>query len=90
VWTTERKNQFKRQYKHLHSDIQKRVNEALVILAEEQNPAKPELHKTGNIKCLHVCPVGRQYRILYDVDFTKREIALIRVGTHDDVYNCFS
>jgi addiction module RelE/StbE family toxin len=86
VWAIERKNQFKRQYKHLHSEIQKRVNDALDALAAEQNPAKPELHKAGNIKCLHAYPVGRQYRILYDVDFKKREIVLIRVGTHDDVY----
>jgi len=87
MWTFERKNQFKRQYKHLHSEIQKRVNDTLGILAVEQNPAKPEFHKMGNIKCLHAYPVGRQYRILYDVNFQKREIVLIRVSTHADVYD---
>jgi addiction module RelE/StbE family toxin len=86
VWTFERKNQFKQQCKHLHSEIQKRVNETLIALAAEQNPAKPEFHKTGRIKCLYACPVGKQYRILYDVDFKKGEIVLIRIGTHDDVY----
>lgn len=86
MWAFVRKTQFKRQYKHLHLEIQRRVNDAMVILAGERNPAKPEFHKTGKIKCLHAYPIGRQYRILYDVDFKQYEIVLIRVGTHDDVY----
>jgi mRNA-degrading endonuclease RelE of RelBE toxin-antitoxin system len=48
MWAVDRKNQFKRQYKHLHPEIQKRVDNALTILVNEQNPAKPEYHKVGN------------------------------------------
>lgn len=87
MWTVDRKNQFKRQYKHLHSEVQKRVDDILNLLIEEQNPAKSEFHKTGKIKCLHAYPIGQQYRILYDVNFKTKEIVLIRVGTHSDVYD---
>lgn len=68
MWNIDQeRNQFKRDYKHLSSDLQKKSIEAIRDLAAIHDPRKLGEHKTGPLSCLHTYDIGRQYRILYDV-----------------------
>lgn len=76
-------NQFKRDYKHLSSDLKKKTSDGITDLEVSQNPRKLGEHKTGPLSCLHTYEIGRQYRILYDVVNEEHLIVLLRVGLHN-------
>jgi len=76
------RNQFKRDYKHLSPDLQKKTDDAIMDLATSQDPRKKGSHKTGPLNCLHTYELGKQFRILYDVQFEQKLLILLRVGTH--------
>ena len=83
MWNIDQEsNQFKRDYKHLSSDLQKKIMEAIHDLVASRDPRKLGEHKTGPLSCLHTYEIGRQYRILYDVVNEERVIVLLRVGLH--------
>lgn len=83
MWNIDQEsNQFKRDYKHLSSELQKKMTDAIRDLAASQDPRKLGEHKTGPLSCLHAYEIGRQYRMLYDVMNEEHVIVLLRVGPH--------
>lgn len=88
MWIPDREdNHFLKNYKKLSSILQQRTDEKIIELCYSEDPRKLGDHKTGRVKCLHACKLGRQYRILYDVIFKENTIKFLRVGTHDVVYD---
>ncbi|MGI0007904.1 MAG: type II toxin-antitoxin system RelE family toxin [Nitrosotalea sp.] len=79
----EESNKFKRDYKHLSSDLQKKTRDAIRDLAASPDPRQLGDHKTGPLDCLHAYKLGRKYRILYDVCNEQHVVVLLRVGLHD-------
>jgi len=76
-----RNNRFKRDYKKLSFEIQKRTEEKLIILS--QNLAHPSLRikkikKTTNI---FEASITKNYRFLFEIN--KNEYILHRIGTHN-------
>ena len=73
---------FKRNYKKLSSEIKDRANNALEGLSKAEDPRTLGEVKYGKWKGAYGFDVGRQYRILYAVDFKTKSIILLNVGTH--------
>ena len=81
-WSFETTNTFKRNYKKLSSEIKDRVNKALEDLSNTEDPRTLGEAKYGKWKGAYGYDIGRQYRILYGVDFKTRSIILLSVGLH--------
>lgn len=84
MWSFSRKGKFKTQYKKLPQQIQKKVDESLIALAESSNPRllgtfKPSLG-------VWAFELNDSYRMLYDVRDSENLIELFRVGDHKEVY----
>jgi mRNA-degrading endonuclease RelE of RelBE toxin-antitoxin system len=78
------RNQFKRDYKHLSSDLQKKTDDAIMELASSQDPRKKGSHKKGPpLYCLHTYELGNKYRLLYDTKIEQNLLVFLRVGTHE-------
>ncbi len=86
VWTahfTRSANKFTQD----HPDLKKRF--AKVLLDLEQDPFQPylRLHPLkGELKGLHAISLTHSYRITLTLKITEKEIILIDVGSHDEVY----
>jgi mRNA-degrading endonuclease RelE of RelBE toxin-antitoxin system len=74
-------NAFKRTYKNLDPQVQRRIDEGLRQLAHR--PRESGRHKYGNLNCIYSYDIGNQYRILYAiVNNEEQEVVLMNVGTH--------
>ncbi len=70
-----------------HPDLISQYKKTLKIL--EINPHHPSLrlHQLrGKLKNLHAVSINISYRITLEFYFTDKEIVLVNVGRHDDVY----
>jgi proteic killer suppression protein len=70
-----------------HPDLISQYKKTLKIL--EINPHHPSLrlHQlSGRLKNLHAVSINIFYRITLEFYFTDKEIVLVNVGRHDDVY----
>ncbi|MDE1765678.1 MAG: type II toxin-antitoxin system RelE/ParE family toxin [Thaumarchaeota archaeon] len=86
MWKFEIDHTFKSRFKNLSPELQKRVKDALLELANVDNPGllgvyKPHLY--GGSFSYHV---GRNYRIIYRDIHPKHVIELIHVGDHKQSY----
>jgi len=84
VWGFDVKAKFKRQYKSLDSQTQKRVDKIVGDLRHSENPAllgeyKPDMR-------VFAFDMGRKYRIIYSVDWSNNTIELLRVCDHKSAY----
>ena len=71
-----------------HPDLILQYEKTLKIL--EVNPYHPslKLHKlTGNLKNLHSISINISYRITLELYIIDKEIILVNVGHHNDVYS---
>ena len=82
-WTLFAKNSFKRQYKKIGTERQKRVNDALKELANSTDPTKLEICKKS--MQVYSYELGNHDRIIYSSD-PNEGIELIRVCDHKSVY----
>jgi len=73
---------FKRNYKKLGPELKEHVNNALTELSNAEDPRTLGEAKYGKWKGAYSYDIGRQYRILYAVDFKTRSVILLNVGTH--------
>ena len=83
-WNTQRKNIFKKQYKHLDSQIKERINQAIQELKNFENPSDLGVYKPD--MQIFAYDVGK-YRIIYNVDYEHNKIIFHRVCDHKSVYN---
>lgn len=85
---------FRKSYKKFtkgNSPLQKKIDAALRILAENPRSSGLQTHKlSGNLLGFYACSCGYDCRIVFSVEEnqTTREksILLIDVGTHEEVY----
>lgn len=80
MWHIHLSNRFRKDYKNLRVDLQKRVEEIIKQLRVMEDPTA--VHKTARYNCLNSYEIGRQYRILYDIDYKNGAIRFLRVGIH--------
>lgn len=81
-WEAETTNTFRRSYRNLNSEIRNRVDEAIVLLLNCENPRKCGLRKIGRWTGAYSYEIGRQFRILYVVRFEDRTVVFLDVGLH--------
>lgn len=82
-WTLLVKNPFRKQYKKRGAKRQKRVNEALIELANSKDPTKLGIYKRS--MQVYSYELGNHDRIIYNFD-PKLGIELIRVCDHKSAY----
>lgn len=82
-WTLVLTPIFKRGYKNLSNDIQRRVDQALRELAESEDPRLLGVRKIGKWKGVLTYEIGRRYRIFYSVVFDQKTIHVLHVGGHE-------
>ena len=70
-----------------HPDLEVMYSKALRLL--EANPHHPSLRLhplKGNLEGLHSVSINMSFRITLEMIITDKEIILINVGSHDEVY----
>ena len=73
---------FQRGYGKLGKPLQKKVDEAIENLLSVEEPSALGHGLHGRWKGALSYEIGRQYRIIYMVDFKEKSIAFLAVGTH--------
>lgn len=84
MWNFERTAKYRKQYKALDSQLQNKVKEALIELANSENPRKSGEYKSS-LK-VYAYDLDKSNRILYDARFNDNIIELYRVGDHKQTY----
>ncbi|MFQ6075031.1 MAG: type II toxin-antitoxin system RelE/ParE family toxin [Candidatus Bathyarchaeia archaeon] len=77
---------FKRRYKNKSSSLQIKVDEAIRLLTESEDPNSLGRPKRGKYKDCYGYDLTDEYRIIFRTDETKHELHLLRVCTHRQVY----
>jgi mRNA-degrading endonuclease YafQ of YafQ-DinJ toxin-antitoxin module len=70
-----------------HPDLKARYRKTLEMLG--QDPFHPSLRLRplkGHLAGLHSAPLSLQYRITLELEIREREIVLVSIGSHDEVY----
>ena len=86
MWRIERTGLFVRSYRKLPSQLQSRVDEAILHLAKSENPADAGIPKKGRFRGYLAYELGRSYRLIYKVIDRQKIILLVVVGDHKSVY----
>ena len=70
-----------------HPELKEQYRKTLLLLA--QNPLHPSLRLhplKGKLAALHSVSINISYRITLEMIITEKEIILVNVGNHDEVY----
>ena len=70
-----------------HPELKEQYRKTLLLLA--QNPFHPSLRLhplKGKLSALHSVSINLSYRITLEMIITEKEIILINIGSHDEVY----
>lgn len=70
-----------------HPELKEQYRKTLLLLA--QNPHHPSLRLhalKGKLAELHSVSINLSYRITLEMIITEKEIILVNVGSHDEVY----
>jgi len=76
-----------RRFLKRHPDLLDRYHKTLAIM--EQDPFHPSLRLhalEGRLSGLHTVSISLQYRITLELELREREIILVSVGSHGQVY----
>ena len=74
---------FRRDYKNLGVQDQRRVNEAIRDIIDSDDPTHLGRPKYGKWKGAYGYNVGRAIRILYSVDWNAKTVTFLRCGPHE-------
>jgi len=88
-WKVVLTNVFKRRYKKKSADLQNKVDEAIKKLVNSDDPRMLGGKKYGVLKTPNPCygyELDFRNRLLYAVDMIRKEIHLLRVCSHKEVY----
>lgn len=86
VWTA-RFTRTARKFTQAHPDLRQRLAQVLRDL--ENDPLQPHLRLhplKGKMQGLHAVSVTYSYRISLTLKVTEKEIILLDIGSHDEVY----
>jgi mRNA-degrading endonuclease YafQ of YafQ-DinJ toxin-antitoxin module len=84
---TEHYEKIERRFLKAHPDLGERYRKTLTLL--EQDPFHPSmrLHPLqGRLAGLHAVSINLQYRITLELELREREIILVGIGSHGEVY----
>jgi mRNA-degrading endonuclease YafQ of YafQ-DinJ toxin-antitoxin module len=84
---TESYEKIEKRFLKRHPDLIDRYGKTLALL--EQDPFHPSLRLhglEGRLAGLHSVSITLQYRITLELELRDREIILVNVGSHDEVY----
>ena len=76
-----------RRFAKQHPELKEQYRTTLLLLA--QNPYHPPLRLhplKGKLEALHSISINLSYRITLEMIITEKEIVLVNVGSHDEVY----
>jgi addiction module RelE/StbE family toxin len=76
-----------KKFLHKHPEIHSQYRKTLELL--ELNPRHPSLrlHElTGRLRGLSSVSINMSYRIVLEIEIKDKEIILINIGSHDQVY----
>ena len=70
-----------------HPNLKERYRKTLALLANDPFHPSLRLHPLkGRLAGLHSASISMQYRITLEIEIREREILLVNVGSHDEVY----
>ena len=84
---TESYEKIERRFLKRHPDLRERYYKALALL--EQDPFHPSLRLhalAGRLAGLHAVAITLQYRITLELELREREVILVNLGSHGEVY----
>jgi len=73
---------FKSAYKKLGGDMRRRVDDAIESLLISRDPRKEGHMLHGEWEGCYSFEIGLKYRLIYRVNFKRKEIEFLAVGTH--------
>ncbi len=86
VWTSHFTRTVEK-FKKRHPELKKKLAQVLRDL--EKDPFQPHLHYHhlgGKLKGIQAVSINDKYRVSLTVVITEKEIVLLDVGSHDEVY----
>lgn len=84
---TENYEKIERRFLRLHPDLMERYHRTLALLEDDPFTPSLRLHALqGPLEGLHAVSINLQYRITLELELREREIILIHVGSHGEVY----
>ena len=81
-----RSDRFKERYKSKTQKMQTKVDDAIKLLCGSKDPRTHGRAKYGSLEGAYGHDLDFRNRILFSVDFVKREIYFLRVCSHKEVY----
>jgi len=70
-----------------HPDLKARYRKTLEMLGQDPFHPSLRLHPLkGHLAGLHSAALSLQYRITLELEIREREIVLVSIGSHDEVY----
>lgn len=81
-WSPEYTPTFRRDYKNLGSEIQRRVDEAIKEILKADDPRKLGRAKYGRWRGGFGYDLGRANRVIYYVDSKRKTVIFLRCGPH--------
>jgi mRNA-degrading endonuclease YafQ of YafQ-DinJ toxin-antitoxin module len=76
-----------RKFVRKHPELKQRVDQVITDLHED--PFQPHLHLhqlCGNLRDFHAVRIDYSRRIVLTLQVDEREITLVAIGSHDEVY----
>jgi mRNA-degrading endonuclease YafQ of YafQ-DinJ toxin-antitoxin module len=85
--TTQHFERRARKFLRKHPELHQALRNTLDDLSRDPFQPKLELHPlSGDLASVHAVSLTYSYRLILDVMVTEREIVLLDIGTHDEVY----
>lgn len=81
-WNAKFTGTFKRGYKRLSGEVQRKVEIAIERLLTSDNPRKEGHMLHGAWKGCYSYKIGLKYRLIYRVEPERKEIEFLAVGSH--------
>ena len=70
-----------------HPELKEQYRKTLLLLAQNPFHTSLRLHPLkGKLSALHSVSINLSYRIALEMIITEKEIVLVNIGSHDEVY----
>ena len=74
-------------FRRAHPDLRRRILRVLADLRTDPHQPRLRLHRlAGEMEGLYAATVTYDYRVILSINSAEREITLIEIGSHNDVY----